>query len=408
MRILHVNKFLYRRGGAESYMEDVAALQEAAGHDVAFFGMDHPENTHTEYRDHFPSQVELDDPPSGALAQAKIAGRMVWSRSASTGIAAVVDDFRPDVVHHHNIYHQLSPSVLRPLRKRGIPSVMTLHDYKLACPNYQLLAGGEVCDACIPRKFWNAPRKRCKGGSLASSALVGAELGIHTLFGAYDPIGVFICPSEFMARTMRRTGIDDQRLAVLRHPIDGDSFGAPKATPGGPFAYVGRLGHEKGLPTLLEALALVPEAELVVAGDGAERDKLEARANRPDLAGRVRFLGRVDRSAVGELLRSSTAAVLAAEWHENQPMSILEAHAIGVPMVVTSLGGLRELVDHETTGMVVEPGNPADLAAALRRLHGDPAFAFDLGRAARERVRRDFSIEAHLAGLDELYARAAA
>src|SRR5436305_2494178 len=108
MRILHVNKFLYRRGGAEGYMEDVAALQQAAGHQVAFFGMDHPENDPMEFAPHFPSFVELEPPPSGIVGTVKGMGRMLWSTSARRGIAAVLDEFAPDMVHFHNIYHQLS------------------------------------------------------------------------------------------------------------------------------------------------------------------------------------------------------------------------------------------------------------------------------------------------------------
>src|SRR5689334_4592914 len=134
MRILHVNKFLYRRGGAEGYMLDVAALQRAAGHEVGLFGMDHPENDAPQpLSDTFPPFVELEPAPSG-LAGVRASARMVWSSSSARGIERAIREFRPDLVHCHNIYHQLSPSILRPVARAGIPCVMTLHDYKLACP----------------------------------------------------------------------------------------------------------------------------------------------------------------------------------------------------------------------------------------------------------------------------------
>jgi hypothetical protein len=128
VRILHVNKFLYRRGGAEGYLLDLAGLQVAAGHEVEFFGMRHPQNPAYRYEHLFPGHVELEPPPPGP-ARVAAAARMLWSPAARRGMDAVVRAFQPDVVHLHNIYHQLSPSVLRPLAELGVPAVMTLHDY---------------------------------------------------------------------------------------------------------------------------------------------------------------------------------------------------------------------------------------------------------------------------------------
>ena len=127
MRILHVNKFLYRKGGAEGYMEDLAALQQRSGATVAFWGMDHPENTHVELAGTFPSYVDFDSPPSGVAERSRMVGRMVWSLQAQRGMAAAIERFRPDVAHLHNVYHQLSPSILTPLHKAGVPVVLTLH-----------------------------------------------------------------------------------------------------------------------------------------------------------------------------------------------------------------------------------------------------------------------------------------
>src|SRR5947209_845388 len=128
MRVLHVNKFLYRRGGAESYMFDLAALQRANGDDVAFFGMDHPANEPMPYSRFFPSNVELRE--TSMAARVRASARVFHSSSAAAGMKAVLDDFAPDAVHLHNIYHHLSPSVLAPLAATRTPAVMTLHDYK--------------------------------------------------------------------------------------------------------------------------------------------------------------------------------------------------------------------------------------------------------------------------------------
>src|SRR5688572_26689944 len=120
MRILHVNKFLYRRGGAEGYMQDVADLQRLAGHEIEFFGMDHPDNDPMSHSDLFPSYLEFESAPPDLMGRIRGAGRMVWSTSARRGMAAVLDRFQPDVVHLHNVYHQLSPSILHAIAKSGV------------------------------------------------------------------------------------------------------------------------------------------------------------------------------------------------------------------------------------------------------------------------------------------------
>src|SRR4051812_4177897 len=149
MRLLHVNKYLYRRGGAEAYLLDLAELQTARGHEVALFGMAHSENPPLPLERHFPGYVELDPLPARRLDRAKAAARMFWSTSSRRGMQAVLDDFAPDVVHLHNVYHQLSPSILAPLRDRDTAVVMTMHDYKLVCPSYRLLDHGRPCTACV-------------------------------------------------------------------------------------------------------------------------------------------------------------------------------------------------------------------------------------------------------------------
>jgi len=199
-------------------MFDLARLQADAGDEVAFFGMDHPDNEPMPYSRHFPSYVEFRDPSMSMRIRAS--ARMLYSSSAEAGIDAVITDFRPDVVHLHNIYHQLSPSVLRPLDRAGIPSVMTLHDYKLACPTYQFLDHGKVCEACLGGHFYHAATHRCKDGSAAASLLAAVESYAHGITRAYSPVRLFICPSRFLADKMKEAGVFPERMRLLNHFID--------------------------------------------------------------------------------------------------------------------------------------------------------------------------------------------
>jgi glycosyltransferase involved in cell wall biosynthesis len=406
VRILHVNKFLYRRGGAEAYMEDLAELQVAAGHEVAFFGMAHPENTHLEYAAHFPSLVEMEPPPADLAGRLRGVGRMLYSTSASRGMDAVLADFRPDVVHLHNIYHQLSPSVLRPVARRRVAVVMTLHDYKLACPSYQFLDHGRLCEACLGGRFHHAVMRRCKDGSLGASAVLAGELFVHTLTRAYAPIRVFICPSRFIAAKMTEAGVFPARLRHVPHFIDTRGMAA-KGFPGGPALVAGRLAPEKGVDIAIRAVGLLPDGRLDVAGTGPEEGRLRRLADQV-APGRVRFLGLMPKRDVHALMLAASVVVVPSRWYENQPMVVLEALARGVPVIGSALGGLPELVSPGATGELVPPNDAAALAAALHPFLADPAHGWGMRDAARGQIVADFSPDRHLRRLDDLYAEAGA
>lgn len=409
MKILHVNKYLYRRGGAEVYMQDVAELQTAVGHEVAFWGMAHADDDPVvagRYADRLAPFIELEPPPPGVLPRLRAGARMVWSEASRRALAGVLDDFRPDIAHLHNVYHQLSPSILQALRARGIPIVMTLHDYKLACPSYQFLAGGRICTRCLDGHFRHAVQTRCKGGSRGASALLAVESRIHRSTGAWSPVHLFISPSRFLAGKMAAAGVFPERMNVLGNFVDVRPLPV-KDVPGGPLVYAGRLAAEKGIDVLIRAVGgLPPDAELQVAGDGPERAALERLADEA-APGRVQFRGRLGKEDLLALLRSASVAVVPSRWHENMPMAVLEAFGCGLPVVATDLGGLPELVTPGVDGAIVAPEDPAALAEALAELLADPARTFAMGLAGRRKVAADFAPEQHLSRLLALYAEAA-
>jgi glycosyltransferase involved in cell wall biosynthesis len=403
VHVLHVNKFLHRRGGAESYMLDLAAAQQAAGHAVSFFAMDHPDNVADRDDDLFPSRMELNPPPPGVGARIRTAAQIVHRRDARTAMAAMLDRVRPDVVHLHNIYHQLSPSILKPIAERRIASVMTLHDYKLVCPTYQLMDGGEICEACLPGRFGNAVKRRCNNGSLLGSTLSAIELGIHTRLGAYDPVDVLVCPSEFLRTKMHQGGIDPRRTVHLTNFCDLGSI-RPATTPGRGVLYAGRLSHEKGVDVLVDAAAHLPDdVPVTIAGDGPERELLEKRTADAGLGHRVTFLGRVPAAELHERMRAAAVVAAPSRWYENQPMTVLEAFGCARPVVASRIGGLPELVTDGVTGALVPHDDPVALADAVRRLAGDPVAAHAMGRAARDRAVAAHDIDTHVAGVTRLY-----
>ncbi len=385
-------------------MEDVASVQQCAGYTVAFWGMTHPENTHLELADTFASEIDFEQ-PRGVLDRTHTMGRMLWSTSARAGIERAIERFRPDVAHLHNVYHQLSPSILGPLVRHGVPVLMTLHDYKLACPTYQFSDNGTICEACLPHRFWEAPKRRCREHSLLASGAMAAELAIHTALRSWRHVDLFICPSQFMARKMAEARVYPERQRVLRYVVDMPDT-LPKPSPGGDVVLAARLAPEKGIDTAISAMAFVDgDVHLHIAGDGPIRAELERQA--ADTApGRISFHGRLPKERLFELVRSSSVALVPSRWYENQPMAVLEALANAVPVISSDLGGLPELVRPGIDGELVPADDPHALAQAIRTITSNPDKAFEMGRAGRQRILEDFSPAVHLAGLDQLYREA--
>ena len=404
LRILHVDKFACRRrGGAPSYMLDLVEWQRDQGHDVEFFASDGPTDTGGRYRHLFPPVPTFDPPPKSTASRARAIAHMVWSRRVATAIAQVLDDFQPSVVHLHNIYHQLSPSILGPIRRRRIRHVMTVHDYKLVCPTYRLVDGaGRHCEACVDGSVANVVRRRCQGGSRAESTVLMVESGLHRLFRAYGSIDGFLCPSRHMAELLGRRGLGARSHHL---PLGYDIDSVPvRTSPGQGIAFGGRLVGEKGVGHLIEAVEQVPGLHLTVCGDGPDRERLEREAA-VRLPGRHDFTGHIDREQLLAVFRASAAVAIPSVWVENQPIVALDAMASGVPVITSSTPALTELVPPGIAGLGADPREPTELATSIATLVGDPALQDRLGRAGRARVAEVHSVSRHLSALERIYSR---
>lgn len=411
MRILHVEKFVARhRGGASTYMFDVLERQRQAGHIAEVFGMAHPDNEPSTYGDSFAPRVELSPPPAGITAKLRTAGRMVWSKPAATALAEVLDDFNPDVVHCHNLYHQLTPAVLFPVAERGIPAVMTVHDFKLVCPTYHLRDNdGNDCVACVGGSPLHVIRKRCEGGSLAASGVLAIEAIVHRRRDSYAAIDRFLCPSRFMMDQLVAGGVPANRLEHVPNAIDIPNEEGPRATaqqrdrhaPSLALVFAGQLIERKGVDLLLAAMAELPNVTLAVCGDGPERAALEALA-RP-LTNRVAFAGHLDGDELIAAFDAADALVLPSRGMENQPLSVLEAFARSLPVIGTDTEPMRELITDGDNGLLFAPGNTNELRRAIHRLLTNPADRHRMAGRARLRAEKDHDMAVHLRRLEDIY-----
>lgn len=396
MRVLLVNKFYYPRGGDCVVTMATERLLRDHGHEVAVFAMQYPDNVATQWQRHFAPQVAFD---GGAGDKLRAVRRMLGRDTVGECFTRLLDEFWPEVVHLHNIHSYLSPVVARIARERGCRVVWTMHDYKLVCPSYSMLADGKPCRRCLAGGPRGVLATRCMKGSLAASAMAWLEATAWSREKLSQWVDAFICPSRFMRQTMIDGGFDPARLHVVNNSVDDAKREALLKGAGTPredyCCYVGRLSHEKGVDTMLRALADEPSLTVKVAGGGPLEDELRRRyGSLPN----VQFLGHLDAAGVTTLLSKAKFSVVPSEWFENNPLSVIESLCAGTPVVGADIGGIPELLD-DTNGLTFESGNAAALldAARMARLH-----RWDTAAIATAATKR-FDPETHYGKLIEIY-----
>ena len=390
MKILLVNKYHFIQGGADRAYLDMADILTRAGHEVAFFSMYHPRNLPTKWSKYFVSSVDYDDSRNvGVLEKFRMAFRILWNREAERNMDRLIQDFHPDIAHVHNMYHQLSPSILRPLKRAGIPVVMTLHDYKLVSPNYNLFVRGKIWEASKNGVYWKCVRDRCVKDSYVKSFVCTAEAYLHNFFGAYNSVSLFLSPSRFLIEKFHEFGFK-REIEYLPNPL----VPFPKEESredileNAPFVFIGRLSAEKGIEKLLIALKeLGGSSTLHIIGDGPERTRLEALAQELRISDRVIFLGYLSGADLERERMCARAVLLPSLWYENMPYALTEALARGQVVIAARRGGISERVRDGENGFLFDPENIESLVQKMRFIQtANEDTLWNIRKAARESV----------------------
>lgn len=397
MRILLVNKFHYRKGGAETYYLTVGSELERMGHEVAYFSMRHPDNLPCRWDKYFVTQREYNDVKS-PLKAARDGMALVYSPEAKRNFQALCEEFRPDVVHLNNVHRQITLSILDApyLRENKVPVFYTAHDYVTVCPGYLMLdGGGRVCDACLEDgRYRHCIENRCVKGSRAKSALAAMEASFNRAHKSNRRIDRVIAPSRFMRSKLIEGGWPEDKVVFLQNFADdaildrAANAGVDATDRENPYLlFFGRLSAEKGVDALLRAFdaalpSLPRDMRLVVVGDGPDAADFKALASSLGCASRIEFAGYQTGGALQSYVERASLAIASSRWRENMPYSIVEAFAAGTPVVGTDIGGIPELVDEGKTGFICEPGGVQSMADAISR--GANAF---LDRSAYSRLQ---------------------
>lgn len=374
MRVLIVHNAYQQRGGEDSVVDSEAALLRRFGHDVELM---------TRHND--------DVAQMSSLALVK---DTFWSAKSAQAFKEVAAAFQPDVVHVHNTFPLVSPSVYWAAGSLRLPVVQTLHNFRLMCPQAMFLREGKVCEDCLGKLPWRGAVRGCYRGSVAQSTVLASMVSAHRLMGTWQhKVRRYIALNEFCRQKFIAGGLPAERVVIKPNFVES---GPCAVGPRHGFLFVGRLSPEKGADVLAHAAGRAPELVVRVAGTGPEAAVFNGLAN-------VDLLGSLAGGAVMREMAGASALVLPSIWYENFPRTLVEAFASGLPVIASRIGALADIVEDGVTGLLFEPGNGEDLAQKMQWMAAHPDKAGAMGLEARRRYEQLYSPEVNVRQLVEIY-----
>jgi len=399
MKILSCNQNYFIRGGSDKYFFDMNQLLEKEGHNVIPFTAHSPKNVDSDYSNYFPQSADFDNPSIFDVYN------YVYNRQANKNIQLLLDSQSPDIAHLHIYYGKLTSAILSPLKKRGIPIIQTLHEYKLVCPVYTMYKDG-LCHKCSGGKFYNCLLNKCNRNSLTRSMLSTIESYFSSLMGAWKDIDAFICVSDYQKEQLMLMGLEETKLHTIHNFVDSDLF-TPTYKNKGYFLYYGRIEEVKGLKVLVDAFRAIKSkstCRLLIVGDGSYKKELQDYCKKA-LIENVEFHPHYDFNELKPIIENSIATVMPSLWYETFGLTVLESYSAGKPVIASSIGGMTETVIDNETGFLVEPGNSEQIAEKMQYLLSNPEATIELGKKAKNRVDEFFSKQVHLNKIEQLYTK---
>lgn len=367
MKVLLVNKFLYPKGGAETYTFKLGEALTAHGHSVQYFGLDNPKNIVGNNVDAYVSDMDFGQ---GVRKNLAAPFRIIYSSEAKRKITKVLYDFEPDVVHMNNIQFHLTPSIILAVEKyrkktgRKVKIVYTAHDYQLICPSHGLFdADIIVCEKCLGGNYTHCLRTKCMKNSYSKSFLAMLDAYYWKFSKAYRYIDTIICPSRFLKSKLDRQARFANKTVAIHNFIEQQT--PTQIEKGNYVLEFGHLSKDKGTLTLLEVAKRMPNVRFVFAGYGAAEAEIAKVPN-------AEFVGFKTGEELKNLIAQALCSIYPSEWYENCPFSVIESQMYGTPVIGSRMGGIPELIREEKTGLMFEAGNVDDLEEKLRYLLETP------------------------------------
>lgn len=388
MNILIIHNSYQQAGGEDVVVAQETRLLERNGHRVITYKR---------------SNDEIDDLPFGQ--RLGLINRIVSANDSKVAVRSILRDFKPEIVHVHNTFAMVSPSVYKVCQEEGVPVVQTLHNYRLLCPAATFYRTGGPCEECVTHSLLRSVRYGCYRDSRVMSGAIALMLKTHRSRQTWSgQIDAYIAISSFVKDKFIEAGFPASKIFVKPNFVDPDP--GERSGSGTYALFLGRLSPEKGLLTLLQAWERLPSAvPLVIAGDGPMRNSLEAEAASKRLRS-VRFAGRLSRAEGYEAMRKAAFLVVPSVWHEPFGMVVAEAFACGTPVLGASAGAIQEMLDDQVTGVHFARGNPDALAKSVTWAWGHLPELAAMGKAGRRAYEERYTARANYDLLMNIYATA--
>lgn len=404
MKILLINKFYYLKGGSEKHFFELKNTLEEKGHEVFVLTTENKKNIKSGENEYFISEVAMN------LKNFFNGYKLFYNPEAIKKLEEIIINHKIDVVHLHNISHHFSPAIIKVLKKNNIPTVMTIHDYKLICPNYKLFNRGEVCEKCQGGKFYQCTLNKCTKDSYLGSLVMTLEAYWAKWKNYYEGVDIFLAPSRFMANKLIQNNIDITKIKYLPNFLDEsemkkdfdpkDNLEKEKY-----ILSFGRLSAEKGLGVLIRAMSEIKNSEVTlrIAGEGDELENIKKLSESLGLKNRIKFLGYKSKEEIKKLIENSSFVIVPSIWYENAPYSILEAFLNNKAVIGSLAGGIGELVIDGKSGLTFEIGNHQELAKRIDELLENPDSARKMGENGRKLVENELNKDKYYKRIMSVY-----
>lgn len=406
MNILVVNWTWYPSGGDWTYVENVVDLYRKHGHTVIPFSMKDERNFPSEYSEYFIENIDYKKINKRSItAGVKVVAKSIYSVEAQQNLERLLNDVKIDFVHINVIHHYITPTILKIIKKRNIPLIWTLHEYTPICPESTFISHGQICERCYGGAFYNCITHTCKKGSVAASTVAALENYVHQYLNYYSYVDFYVCPSVFLYKKFKQFNFFSDKLVQLYHGYNYSDINlalqSPVDTNEKYIVFVGRLEKIKGAHTVLKAMQSCPHIALKIVGTGTQEAELKEFALQNNLTN-ITFEGKKNRADTLQLIRNSVFLICASEWYEVLGFTVVEAMALGKPVIGSDIGAIPEMVINNFSGMLFEPGNYVQLANLISQLYAAPVLAAKMGENALQHITTLIDSDKHYAGLKNL------